>query len=356
MSRQFNTQNYPKPRFRVVYLNFLDNQGHYDFRGVVENQNGIILQPANPQDFYMAPVVGINYAYLGGIIHECNYDVQTTSLTNGKQYTFSLGKVIAMRKLKGDDPVRVEVFDYAKAAFKVCYNPNGWGGDHSQPTLIGLSPITEITVRFAGSPFNPQIHMNTVYSDLMANGTTQCNRFNWKEYELQNYDYQYVHDYMRYESWGYPGVGFTPNSFDYMMLSLFDNQTDPRQTIVGQANINVPIAAVRYLYELGDSYNSNLTVYGVPGGSAPLAYFIEENVDPSSDTYCKYRFNMIRSCNNAFNVNGVFDGTYRDLVCKSLIRHIDDNSIDNHDESVYNNRRFDSYPETTRLVGHTDSH
>lgn len=351
MSRQFNTQNYSKPRFRKVYLNFTDNQGHYDFRGVVENQYGIALQPANPQDFYMAPVVGINYAYLGSTLHECNYDLQITSLTNGKQYTFSLGKVIAMRKQKDDDPLRVEVFDYAKAAFKVCYNSTGWGSDSSQPTMLGLSPITSITIRFAGSPFNPQVNINTVYSDLVASGNMSCNRLNWKEYEAQDYDDQAVGDYMRYESWGSPGVGFKPNSFDIMMLSLFDNQTSPRQTIPSHSELNVPIAAVRYFYELGNTFP--LPAFSFRGEkSAPLAYFIEENVDPSSDNYCKYRFNMVRSCDNAFNVNGVFDGEYRVLICRSLIRDIDDNSIDFADDSIYTNKAFDSYPETTRLVGY----
>lgn len=359
MSRQFNTQNYPKPRFKVVYLNFLDNQGHYDFRGVVQNQNGVILQPANPQDFYMAQIVGINYAYLGGIIHECNYDLQTTSLTNGKQYTFSLGKVIAMRKQKDDDPVRVEVFDYAKAAFKVCYNSTGWGGDNSQPTMLGLSPITSITVRFAGSPFNPQVHINTVYSDLVASGNIgSCNRLNWKEYEQQEPNQQdpaqSIVDQMRYESWGSPGVGFAPSAFEYMIISLFDNQTTPRQTIDGQSAINVPIAAVQYIYQLGTTQVPAFNFTGTK--SAPLAYFIEEDVDPSSPTYGLYRFNMIRSCEEAFNVEGIFDGEYRELECRSLIRASNDNTIDGHDESAYNIRRFDSYPETTRLVGYTDSH
>ena len=353
MSRQFNTQNYPKPRFKKVYLNFTDNLGNYNFKGLVENSQGITLQPATPQDFYMAPEVAINYAYLGGVLHECNYDVLTEAFGNGKQYTFNLNTVIAIRVLKGDNQ-RVEVFDYARAAFQVCYKQYGWGGG-GQPNLIGLSPITEISVRFAGSTSNPQVSITTVFSDLMANNNINCNRLNWKEYEPQYYTYQEIVDQIRYESWGTPGVGFTPNNFEYMMLSLFDNQTTPRQTIEGQSSINVPIAAVQYIHELG-------TVYPVPpfnftgGKYAPLAYFIEEDVDPSSQTYGLYRFNMIRSCENAFNVDGVFDGEYRELECKSLIRASNDNTIDGHDESSYNTRRFDSYPETTRLINYTDSY
>lgn len=353
MSRQFNTQNYPKPRFKRVYLNFTDNLGHYDFRGLIENEYGIILQPATPQDFYMAREVGINYAYLGGVLHECNYDVLPEAFGNGKQYTFNLNTVIAIRVTKGDTQ-RVQLFDYARAAFKVCYKQYGWGGG-GQPNLIGLSPITEILVRFAGSTSNPQVYITTVFSDLMANNNINCNRLNWKEYIPQDYTYQEIVDQIRYESWGQAGIGFTANSFENMMLSLFDNQTTPRQTIDGQPNINVPIAAVQYIYQLG-------TVYPVPAfnftgiKSAPLAYFIEEDIDPSSSTYGRYRFNMIISCENAFNVEGIFNGEYREMECKSLIRASNDNTIDGHDESTYNTRRFNSYPETTRLVGYTDSH
>lgn len=353
MSRQFNTQNYSKPRFKKVYLNFTDNLGHYDFRGVIENGNSIILQPATPQDLYMAREVGINYAYLGGILHECNYEVLPEVINNSKQYTFNLNTVTAIRVENGNTQ-EVQVFDYARAAFKVCYKQYGWGGG-GQPNLIGLSPITKILVRFVGSTFNPQVYINTVFSDLMADNNTNCNRLDWKEYEPQGYTYQEIVDQIRYESWGTPGVGFIANNFENMMLSLFDNQTIPRQTIAGQSEINVPIAAVQYIYQLGSVYpvpSFNLT--GTK--SAPLAYFIEEDVDQSSSTYGRYRFNMIRSCEEAFNVDGIFEGEYRELKCKSLIRTSNDNTIDGHDESSYNTRRFDSYPETTRLVGYTDSH
>lgn len=356
MSRQFNTQNYRKPRFKKVYLNFIDNLGHYDFRGIKESDQGITLHLATASDFYMAQTVAINYAYLGGIIHECNYELNTTGLGNGREYVFNLNTVKLLR-VPGDGGrvTSVMAFDYARAAFKTCYNPNGgWGGHtyNPQPNLVGLSPIMSITVRFAGSTSNPQVQMNTVYSELRSQDDQYCNRLHIKEYEPINdghYDYQDVKKYIRYESWGNPGVAFTANDANSMTLSLFDNQTDPRETIPDQPNINVPIAAVQHIDGVGNAENPGFDFNG--NKSAPLAYFIEEEGSI-------YRFNLIRSCENAFNVDGVFTGEYEyGLVCKSLLRYSDSQSIDNWGDlpTNYNNRLFNSYPETTRFVDYRDS-
>lgn len=357
MSRQFNTQNYPKPRFKKVYLNFLDNKGHYDFRGVVESDQGISLRTATASDFYVAQTVAINYAYLGGIIHECNYELEAENFGNGKQFTFNLAK-LKIRRIPGNSGqiTSVMVFDYAKAAFKVCYNPNGgWGGNinHPQPNLVGLSPIMSIRVRFAGSTSDPQVQMDTVYSQLRANNDTNCNRFNWKEFEAQAYGYQApqnVHSYMRYESWGSPGVGFTADNFDNMILSLFDNQTDPRQTVLDHHDVNYPIAAVQYIFELGDQTTG---AFFTGAKYAPLAYFIEEDVLNN-----RYRFNMILTSDNAFNVEGIYGGDYPDrLICKALMKKNDDVTIDDSgNESIYSTIEFDSYPETDQWVNFTETH
>jgi hypothetical protein len=351
MARQFNTQNYPKSRFKKVYLNFINNQGNYNFMGVVENNQGISLHQATASDFYIAPSVAINYAYLGGVIHECNYDLQTESLGNGKQFTFSLNTV-KVKRIPGDgDPsTSVNVFDYARAAFKTCYNTNGgWGGNlqNPQPPLIGLSPIMQIVVKFAGSTSTPQIQMDTVYSNILSEGEN-CNRLNWREYEIW-YDpqatYQDIHQYLRYESYSDPGIGFTAKDPNTMVLSLFDNQTNPRETIVDQPKINVPIAAVRYLNAHGSISQMDDSLTG--NAIAPLAYFIEEDI-----THLKYRFNMIKSCDEAFNVNGIFTGEYPyGLTCRSLIIDNDTISIDNTDYPTdYFIKRFYSYPETENLI------